>query len=123
VQMVYCESCGASNPGDAQQCFACHRSLTDAEPTEEPPKQRPTTNENEIEHPAIPEERYKILACVGTGGFGAVYKARAIQDNNRLVAIKEIRLRNLKPQEIIEATVANSLWTRCWQLVRNSVTC
>src|SRR5690349_15212550 len=102
VQMVYCESCGAANASDAQQCFACHRSLTDAEPAVVPPPKSNTTNEEE--HPAISEEQYKILARVGTGGFGAVYKARALQDHNRLVAIKEIRLRNLQPQEIIEAT-------------------
>jgi serine/threonine protein kinase len=41
---------------------------------------------------------------LGTGGFGAVYKARDTQHANDLVAIKEICLRGLAPQEFMEAT-------------------
>ncbi len=43
---------------------------------------------------------------VGTGGFGAVYKAMDTQRSNRLVAIKEIVLSGLTPQQVIEATDA-----------------
>lgn len=51
------------------------------------------------------ERRYRILARVGEGGYGMVYKAR---DRRKLlgnhVAIKVITLTALSPQEQIEAT-------------------
>ena len=51
--------------------------------------------------------RYRILTRVGTGGFGAVYKARvslASGQGTDIIAIKQVNLRGLTAQEIIEAT-------------------
>ena len=48
--------------------------------------------------------RYRVLAKVGEGGFGEVYKARDIQRRHRLVAIKQINLGGLSARQIIEAT-------------------
>ncbi|HEV2655698.1 MAG TPA: serine/threonine-protein kinase, partial [Ktedonobacteraceae bacterium] len=50
------------------------------------------------------QERYKIVQEVGTGGFGSVYRASDTLFGNRMVAIKEIRLQGLKPNEVIDAT-------------------
>src|SRR6266568_7229517 len=50
--------------------------------------------------------RYFIMSKVGAGGFGSVYKARDIQNGDRLVAIKEVSLLGLHPQAMIEATAA-----------------
>jgi len=36
-------------------------------------------------------ERYKILACVGQGGMGAVYRAADLRLEGRICALKEIR--------------------------------
>ena len=50
--------------------------------------------------------RYFIMSKVGAGGFGSVYKARDIQNGDRLVAIKEVSLLGLHPQAMIEATTS-----------------
>ena len=52
------------------------------------------------------KQRYRVLAMVGKGGFGAVYKAADMQFGNRLLAIKEMSQSNLSPQELVEATDA-----------------
>jgi serine/threonine protein kinase len=49
---------------------------------------------------------YFIMDKVGAGGFGSVYKARDIQNGDRLVAIKEVSLLGLHPQAMFEATTA-----------------
>jgi serine/threonine protein kinase len=49
-------------------------------------------------------DRYEIVDRVGTGGFGAVYKARDTGHKNRLVAIKAIELDTLSASQAIEAT-------------------
>jgi len=47
--------------------------------------------------------RYQIIAVVGQGGFGAVYKAVDLQFGNRLLAIKEMLQDGLSAQEIADA--------------------
>jgi WD40 repeat protein len=88
--MLYCPACGAANAITEQSCFACQQSLGLANANKQPI--------------ALLRQRYEILAQVGQGGFGAVYKARDTQEHNRLVAIKQINLRGLTPQEMIDAT-------------------
>src|SRR6266705_28818 len=99
---LFCEKCGAANPANrtgTENCFACGKPLL-AETAQ--PELHPSTG------PLIPGSllnlRYLIIGQVGTGGFGAVYKAKDTQSGDRLVAIKEINLQGLKPQEVIEAT-------------------
>jgi len=50
--------------------------------------------------------RYFILSKIGEGGYGSVYKARDIQSEDRLVAIKEICLVGLTQQAMLEATTS-----------------
>jgi len=104
--MVYCQSCGAVNTKDDAYCFACHQSLTDDAPT--PPSGAPAAHRVIADAPTSitgpSGKRYRILEQVGTGGFGAVYKAATSERGHRPVAIKEINLEGLQPQEIIEAT-------------------
>ena len=49
---------------------------------------------------------YFIMSKVGEGGYGSVYKARDIQSEDRLVAIKEVSLLGLYPKAMIEATTS-----------------
>ncbi|HVU69595.1 MAG TPA: serine/threonine-protein kinase [Ktedonobacteraceae bacterium] len=51
-------------------------------------------------------QRYKVLAQIGQGGFGAVYKAEDGELGQRLVAIKEMNQANLSPQARLDGQEA-----------------
>lgn len=118
---LYCNECGAANPRGATICFACQHALTPfpipdtpAAPISAGPVQiQINLSSGSLKMVQIHEfptatnllhERYHVLAKVGTGGFGAVYKARDTQNRNRLVAIKAIELDTLSAAQSIEAT-------------------
>jgi eukaryotic-like serine/threonine-protein kinase len=110
---MYCEACGAANEPTAEQCFACQQSFIDEhdEGVEDVKSaQTPITKDEDNRDSArlapgtLLEGRYKIVQEVGTGGFGSVYRANDTLSSNRMVAIKEIRLQGLKPNEVIDAT-------------------
>ncbi len=87
---LYCPTCGAANAADSPVCFACKQPLS------------ATT----LDNTSLLQGRYRTLTQVGKGGFGAVYRAEDTQAHNDIVAIKQINLRGLTPQETIEATDA-----------------
>jgi serine/threonine protein kinase len=87
---LFCPHCGAVYALDEKQCNFCQYIFTEELDSFDP---------SDLFH-----ERYQILNQIGTGGFGAVYQARDTQVQQRLVAIKQINLRGLTAQEIIEAT-------------------
>ena len=94
----YCSSCGAANQPEATLCFACGLSLKITAPL----SLETTSSNNQY----LLQQRYRILAQVGKGGFSAVYKAVDTRFDDHPVAIKAITLNGLKPQEVIEATEA-----------------
>ena len=118
---LYCPECGAANLREATICFACQRSLALPPAPDRPVAPAPVTPMQielnlssgsltmiQLQKPQatanLLHERYQILDKVGTGGFGAVYKARDILRQNRLVAIKAIELDTLSASQAIEAT-------------------
>ena len=88
---LYCTICGACNETHAHFCFACNQPLS-AQQTPIPAELLPHT---------LFENRYHIIARIGAGGFGSVYKATDTQSRDRLVALKEVKLLGLPPQAMI----------------------
>jgi eukaryotic-like serine/threonine-protein kinase len=89
--VVYCATCGAANPPGAATCFSCGNP-----PLSTPPGTSPSGG-------VLLKQRYRLLAQIGTGGFGAVYQAEDTELGNRKVAIKEMSQHGLTPEEAQEA--------------------
>src|SRR5712691_125404 len=99
---LYCDACGAANQTQATLCWACGQLLAASNEhtvsAASPPAEQPAPP------PTLLVGRYRIMSMIGTGGFGAVYKAQDVRRNDSLVAIKSINLHHLSPEQIIEAT-------------------
>jgi tetratricopeptide (TPR) repeat protein len=94
TQEQFCEDCGASNSPTARFCQYCAATLPF----------RYTTG-------ALPEQtllngRYQLVARIGQGGMGAVYKALDTRFDNRPVAIKEMSRAGLSIAHVKEAEEA-----------------
>ncbi|HEU5198055.1 MAG TPA: protein kinase [Ktedonobacterales bacterium] len=91
----YCAHCGAANRDDAASCFTCGQPLSEAE----------SLSTDLLAKPLL-KGRYHLLARLGAGGFGAVYRAEDVSLGNRAVAIKEMAQSGLNPAELTVATEA-----------------
>jgi serine/threonine protein kinase len=98
----YCTNCGAANQQQAVFCFACGQSLqaqVDTTPIS-------STTVGSLAPNHLLKDRYRIIAQIGKGGMGTVYKAEDTLFDDHLVAVKELSQSGLNAQEMVEATTA-----------------
>ena len=92
---LYCDACGAANRPQARFCLVCGQSLPGI-----------ASDAEQVVPNVLIRQRYHVIAQIGKGGFGAVYKAEDGELGNRIVAVKEMSQRGLTTQEIAEAADA-----------------
>ena len=101
----YSENCGVVSVAPEPVCVACGASLKITLPLDD--EGNALFPEMRLLEPLpanhLLANRYRIVRRVGGGGFGSVYEAQDTRENRR-VAIKEIGLSGLAPQQVIEAT-------------------
>src|SRR5215469_8925919 len=107
---LFCDECGAALPAQATSCAVCRHYFGTASPTQPvqatkaalPPPLAASTGA--LRPGMLFAQRYRILDKVGEGGFGVTYKAEDLDHHRWLVAIKQINLSLLTPQQMIEVT-------------------
>ncbi len=103
ISSTFCDACGAALAPAATACPVCGQAVQII-PLRSYVAQTPSSfKQSPMQRYSVLMQRYRILAKIGEGGFGLVYKA-SDKKNGRIVAIKQINIGELSMQEVIEAT-------------------
>ncbi|MGH2479540.1 MAG: zinc ribbon domain-containing protein, partial [Ktedonobacteraceae bacterium] len=81
---LYCDACGTANRAQATFCFSCGQVLR----ASNAPQPSFYAQTGLLPNSHLLKQRYRVVAQLGKGGFGAVYQAVDMQFVNRVVAIK-----------------------------------
>jgi len=107
---LFCDECGAALPAQTTSCAVCRHYFGAVLPSQ-PVQATGAALPPSLAAPAgalrpgmLFVQRYRILDKVGEGGFGVTYKAEDLDHHRWLVAIKQITLSLLTPQQMIEVT-------------------
>ncbi|GCE05550.1 serine/threonine protein kinase [Dictyobacter aurantiacus] len=104
---LFCVECGGENPPHAKFCRVCGYRLINQTNNSTPA----LTTSAHLEAVALHtlrvndllKQRYRIVAQIGSGGYGKVYRAIDSEFMDRQVAVKEMIQHGLNPQELAEA--------------------
>ncbi|HEY0752878.1 MAG TPA: WD40 repeat domain-containing serine/threonine-protein kinase [Ktedonobacteraceae bacterium] len=99
---VFCANCGAANPAHAKFCFSCGQAINGDADDLSMSMSMTIFPPGHLNAGRLIRQRYKVLAQIGQGGFGAVYKAEDTDLGQRLVAVKEMSQLGLSPQALAE---------------------
>src|SRR5690242_364338 len=98
----FCRKCGANLLPDSQFCSACGTAqhTTGSDPTKRPPQNVTNLPTGRLPAGSTLYQRYRLLHTLGQGGMGAVYIAQDTRLGDRLVAVKEMSMSRLAPQDL-----------------------
>jgi eukaryotic-like serine/threonine-protein kinase len=113
ARAMECPVCATENSSNASRCGKCHTPLPGIDSPEtlndttkawsepiSPQKAKVTAARENFEPGTVLADRYEIIALLGQGGMGAVYKAHD-RELDRVVAVKFIRPELAKNPEVL----------------------